>query len=161
MGKMMATEPEDEKDPKRARVVLSKGCEVVRLGYSRLIGTATKVADMRENSGNHSQVNWVNKTEQHYPSRVSWVGLVTKVSQNSSIDRRTDQVSRVGNTEQKIGGSGQVANTEIWVTENSANIESRVAQNLANTESRVTEDSANMENQVMQDSGGGAKNQKK
>jgi hypothetical protein len=57
MGKMMATEPEDEKDPKRARVVLSKGCEVVRLGYSRLIGTATKVADMWENSGNHNQVN--------------------------------------------------------------------------------------------------------
>jgi transketolase N-terminal domain/subunit len=46
MGKMMDTEPEDEKDPKRACVVLSKGCEVVRLGYSRLIGTATKVADM-------------------------------------------------------------------------------------------------------------------
>jgi hypothetical protein len=31
-GKTMATELKDEKDPKRARVVLSKGHEVVGLG---------------------------------------------------------------------------------------------------------------------------------
>jgi transketolase N-terminal domain/subunit len=54
---MTATEPEDEKDPKRARVVLSKGREVVGLGYSRLIDAAAKVTDMKENSGNHNQVN--------------------------------------------------------------------------------------------------------
>jgi hypothetical protein len=33
-GKTMAMEPEDEKDLKRARVVPSKGREVVRSGYS-------------------------------------------------------------------------------------------------------------------------------
>jgi hypothetical protein len=44
-GKMMATDPEDEKDLKRARLVLSKGREVVGPGYSRLIGTAAKVTD--------------------------------------------------------------------------------------------------------------------
>jgi transketolase N-terminal domain/subunit len=54
---MMATEPKDRKDPKRARVVLSKGHEVVGLGYSRLTGAATKVTDMGENSGNPSRVN--------------------------------------------------------------------------------------------------------
>jgi hypothetical protein len=31
-GKMMALEPEDRKDPKRAHVVLSKGHKVVGLG---------------------------------------------------------------------------------------------------------------------------------
>jgi hypothetical protein len=43
-GKTMAAEPEDE-DPKRARVVLSKGHEVVERGYSRLIDAAAKVMD--------------------------------------------------------------------------------------------------------------------
>jgi hypothetical protein len=161
-GKTMATEPKDE-DPKRARVVLSKGLEVVEPGYSRLTGAAAKVMNRAKNSSNPSWVNWVSKTEQHNPSRVSWV------SQNSSMDRRADRVNRVsqvGNTERKTGGSSRVANMESWVTKNSANTESRVTQNsvnmesqvtqnLANTESRVTENSANMENRVMQDSGGG------
>jgi hypothetical protein len=40
MGKGTVLESEDEKDPKRARMVLSKGCEVVGLGYSRLSGDA-------------------------------------------------------------------------------------------------------------------------
>jgi hypothetical protein len=53
-GKTTATEPEDEKDPKRARVVLSKGHEVVRSGYSRLAGAAANVTDRGENSGNPS-----------------------------------------------------------------------------------------------------------
>jgi hypothetical protein len=128
-GKMMATEPEDEMDPKRACVVLSKGHEVVESGYSRLISAVAKVMDMRENSGNHSQVNQVSKTKQHYMSRVS---EVTRVSQNNSTDRRTDrvswvgwvnQISRAGNMEQKIGGSSQVASMEIRVMENSANTE--------------------------------------
>jgi hypothetical protein len=93
------------------------------------------------------------------------VSRVTRVSRNSSPDRRTDRVSRVGNIEQKIGGSSWVANMESRVIENSANMESRVTENLANTESRVTqnsanteswirEDLANTENRVMQDSGG-------
>jgi hypothetical protein len=69
----MATKPEDEKDPKRARVVLSKGCEVVRPGYLRLTGVAAKVMNRGEKSGNSSQVKRVSKTEPHYPSRVSRV----------------------------------------------------------------------------------------
>jgi hypothetical protein len=44
MGKTTAPELEVRKDPKRARVVLSKGSEVVGLGYSRVIGVAAKVA---------------------------------------------------------------------------------------------------------------------
>jgi transketolase N-terminal domain/subunit len=60
---MTAMEPEDEKDPKRARVVLSKGHVVVRPGYSRLTGAATKVTDRGENLGNSSRVKRVRKME--------------------------------------------------------------------------------------------------
>jgi hypothetical protein len=77
-GNTTAMEPKDENNPKRARVVLSKGHEVVKLGYSRLTGATAKVTNRRENSSNPSQVNWVSKMEQHYPSQVS---------QNSSTDR--------------------------------------------------------------------------
>jgi hypothetical protein len=59
----MAPEPEDRKDPKRARVVPSKGREVVGPGYLRVIGVAAKITDKRENSGNHGWVNWVSKTK--------------------------------------------------------------------------------------------------
>jgi hypothetical protein len=52
----MALEPDDGKDPKRAHVVRSKGCEMVEPGYARVIGVATKVTDKKENSGNHSRL---------------------------------------------------------------------------------------------------------
>jgi hypothetical protein len=87
---MMDTELEDEKDLKRARVVLSKGHEVVRPGYSRLIGAAAKVMDMGENSGNDSQVS---KMEQRYLRRVS------RVNQGNNTDQHVDQVSQVGKME--------------------------------------------------------------
>jgi hypothetical protein len=69
-------------------VVLSKGREVVRPGYSRVTGVAAKVMDKKENLGNHSRVNRVSKTEQHYPSWVIWVsrvGHVTRVSTSTDI----------------------------------------------------------------------------
>jgi hypothetical protein len=166
-GKTTAPKPEDRKDPKRACVVLSKGCKVVGPSYSRVIGVAAKVMDNKENSGNHGWVNRVSKTEQHYPSRVSqnnnmdqqvdqvgrvsWVGRVTQVSPSSSTDQQIDQaswvdrVSRVSCMEQKIGGSSRVTNTEVRVMENSANTESWVTENSAKTESRAKENLAKME----------------
>jgi hypothetical protein len=71
-GKTTAIEPEDDMDPKRARVVLSKGREVVELGYSMLTGVAAKVMGRGEHSGN--------------PSRVS------RVSQDNSMDEEADRV---------------------------------------------------------------------
>jgi hypothetical protein len=56
-GKAMVLESEDEKDPKRACMVLSKGHEVIRLGYSRLSGDAARVADRGEESGNPNRVH--------------------------------------------------------------------------------------------------------
>jgi hypothetical protein len=61
---MTATELEDEKDPKRVCVVISKGREVVGPGYSKMTNVAAKVTDRRENLGNHSRVNRVGRTEQ-------------------------------------------------------------------------------------------------
>jgi hypothetical protein len=77
MSKTMASEPKDKKDPKRARVVLSQGREVVEPSYSRVRGVATKVTDKKENSDNHGRVNWVSKIEQYYPSWVNWVSCNT------------------------------------------------------------------------------------
>jgi hypothetical protein len=74
----MATESEDEKDLKRARVVLSKGHEVVRAGYSRLTSAAAKVMDRGENLEN--------------PNRVS------RVSQDNNTDRQEDRVSQNSST---------------------------------------------------------------
>jgi hypothetical protein len=130
----MATELEDEKDPKRARVVLSKGHEVVGPGYLTLIGAAAKVTDRGENSGNPSRVNWVSKTELHYLSRVSRVGRVSWVSR---------VMENLANTESRV--TENLTNMENRVTQNLANTESRATQNSANTESRVTKKSANMD----------------
>jgi hypothetical protein len=53
-GKVMVPKSEDEKDPKRACMVLSKGHEVARLGYSRLLRDAARATNRGEESGNLS-----------------------------------------------------------------------------------------------------------
>jgi hypothetical protein len=55
-GKATVRESKDEKDLKRARMVLSKGHKVIRLGYSRLSGDGARAADRGEESGNPNQV---------------------------------------------------------------------------------------------------------
>jgi hypothetical protein len=51
------SESEDEKDPKRAHMVLSKGHEVVGPGYSRLLGDAARATDKGEETGNLGRVH--------------------------------------------------------------------------------------------------------
>jgi hypothetical protein len=90
-------------------------------------------------------------------TRVGWGNRDSNPKSGNSI-----RVNRVGNTEQKIGGSRRVVNTESQVVENLANTKSQVAENSAKKESRAMENSVNMENRVMQDlGGGGARNRKK
>jgi hypothetical protein len=60
-GKEMVPESKDEEDPKRACMALSKGHEVVRLGYSRLSRDAATVADVGEESGD---LSWVHQVRQ-------------------------------------------------------------------------------------------------
>jgi hypothetical protein len=73
-GKVTVPKSEDEKDPKRTCMVLSKGHKVVRLGYSRLSGDATRVIDKGRESDNP---NWVDRVRREYDP-----------------DRRTDRVTQ-------------------------------------------------------------------
>jgi hypothetical protein len=86
-GKEKVAEPGDEKDPKRAWVVLSKGREVVRPGYSRLSHAATEVMHKGENLRNPNRVNRVSKTEQRYPSWVNQTDRVSQIGQDSRLDQ--------------------------------------------------------------------------
>jgi hypothetical protein len=108
---MMAPEPEDKRDPKRARVVLSKGCEVVGPGYSMVTGVVAKVTDKSGNSDNHDRVNRVSQNS-NTDRQADRVGQVTRDSPNSNADQWTDQVSWVDNREQKKGGYNRVASME-------------------------------------------------
>jgi hypothetical protein len=131
-GKTTATEPEDEKDPKRACVVLSKGREVVRLGYSRLLGDAARVADRGEGLGNPNRVDGVHWEYDTY----RWTDRVTWNSWNNRDGYsgwRADQVTRDswGNWD---GGSGQQADRVTQV--NRGNRDSNLKSGYS---SRVTE----------------------
>jgi hypothetical protein len=63
---------------------LSKGHEVVRPGYSRLLGAAAEVMHKGENSGNPNQVG---KTEQRYSSQVNRTDQVSQIGQDGRSDR--------------------------------------------------------------------------
>jgi hypothetical protein len=71
-GKKTVPESEDEKDPKRTHMVLSKGREVVGTGYSRLSGDAARVTDRGRESNNTNQVGWVRR-EYNTDRRTNWV----------------------------------------------------------------------------------------
>jgi hypothetical protein len=116
-GKEKVAEPGDEKDPKRARVVLSKGHEVVGLGYSRLSGAAAEVMHKGENLRNPNQVNRVSKTEQCYLSWVNWTNRVSQIGWDSILDQQTDQISRVANMERRVVENS--ASTGSWVMQGS------------------------------------------
>jgi hypothetical protein len=75
-GKATVPESEDEKVPKRTHMVLSKGCEVVWPGYSRLPGDAARVADRRGESGNPNRVDRV--CQEYNTNR--WTDRVTQDS---------------------------------------------------------------------------------
>jgi hypothetical protein len=101
-GKEKVTEPGDEKDLKRARVVLSKGHEVVRPGYSRLSGAAAEVMHKGENPRNPNRVNQASKTEQRYLSWVNWTDQVIQIGRDSRPDQRIDWVSQVAKMERQV-----------------------------------------------------------
>jgi hypothetical protein len=137
-GKVTVPKSEDEKDPKRTRMVLSKGREVVRPGYSRLSRDAASVTDRVGESGKTNRVD--------------------RVHREYGTDRRIDRVTRnsQGNRDGYLGWQID------WVTQVSrgnrdsnpkSGNSSRVIKNLATMENHVTEKSANTEIWVMQDSG--------
>jgi hypothetical protein len=75
---MTTTELEDEKDPKRAHAVLSKGCEVVGASYSRLTGAAIKVTDRGENLGAPAGLIGLAKTTARIDKQIGLAGLATR-----------------------------------------------------------------------------------
>jgi hypothetical protein len=150
-------------------MVLSKGHEVVGPGYSRMSGDVVRVTDRGRELDNPNRVGWVPQ-DYGMDRRTDWVTRGSQDNRDGGSGQQADRVTwvshgngdsnpksgnssrvnRVGNTEQKIGGSSRVVNTKSWVV-----------QNLTNTERRLAENSANTKSWVMQDSGGGgAKNQK-
>jgi hypothetical protein len=92
-GKAMVPKSEDKKDPKRVRMVLSKGHEVVGLGYSRLSGDAVRVADRGEESGNP---NWVDRVHREYDTdrRTDQVTRDSRSSRDGYLGRRVDRVNQ-------------------------------------------------------------------
>jgi hypothetical protein len=74
MGKATVLESDDEKDLKRTRRVLSKGHEVVELGYSRLLGDAARVTDRGGVSGNPNRVDRFHKENNtdRWTDQVTW-----------------------------------------------------------------------------------------
>jgi hypothetical protein len=57
-GKATVPKSKDEKDLKRACMVLSNGHEVVGPGYSRLSGDDARAKDRGKDPGNLSRVGW-------------------------------------------------------------------------------------------------------
>jgi hypothetical protein len=84
----MVPELEGEKDPKRARMVLSKGREVIRLGCSRLSGDAARATN-REESGN---LNRVDRVHREYDT--DWVTRESWSNWDGYLGRRADWVTR-------------------------------------------------------------------
>jgi hypothetical protein len=176
-GKTRARVPEleDEKDLKRTRMVLSKGCKVARPDYSRLSGDAARVVDKGGESGNHNRVDWVRReydTDQrtdrvtrdsrgnqdgYSGQEIDWVTRDSRGNRDCGSGQQANRVTQVSRGNQdgnpKLGNSSRVtenlATTESRGTKKSANIESRVTEKLANMESRVKGNSANTENWVM------------
>jgi hypothetical protein len=118
------TGQEDEKDPKRAHVVLSQGREVVGPGYSKLSSDATTETDKGRHSDNLNRVTRVGNRDGRpgNPNQVAWVNN----REQQWLDY-SGRVGRVSNTEQESGSASRDANTE---------------QHSVNTENRVTQDSA-------------------
>jgi hypothetical protein len=171
----MILESEDEKDLKRACMVLSKGREVVGPGYSRLSRGATRVTDEEEESGNPNLVDRVHReydtdwqtdqvTQDSWGNQDGYTGQqADQITQDSRGNQDYDSGQRAdwvtwhsqGNQD---SGSGHQAD---WVTRVSrGNRDSNpmlgklswVTENLANTESRGTENSADTKGRVMEDS---------
>jgi hypothetical protein len=110
MGKVMVLESEDEKNPKGARKVLSKGREVVKMGYSRLSGDAARVTD-REELGNPNwvvRVCWEHDTDR-WTDRVTWD---SRGNWDGFSGRQADRVTRNSRGNQDYN-SGQWTD---WVT---------------------------------------------
>jgi hypothetical protein len=119
-------------------MVLSKGHEVVGLGYSSLPGDAARVTD----GGELSNPNWVDRVHQEYDTDRP-IDRVTRDSQGNSDGGSCQQVNWVTRVSQGNRDSNPKLGNSSRVTKNLATMESRGTEKLTNMESRVMEKSAN------------------
>jgi hypothetical protein len=89
-------------DPKKTRMVLSKGHEVVGPSYSRLSGDAARVMNRGEESGNP---NFVDRVHREYDTdrQTDWVTQDSQGNRDGYSGRRADWV-----TQDSRGYSGQL-----------------------------------------------------
>jgi hypothetical protein len=98
-GKAAAMGQEDEKDLKRAHVVLSQGCEVVGPGYSKLSSSVATETDKGRCSDNLNRVTRVGDRDGR-PGNPNWVIRVNnREQQRPDYSRR---FGRVRNMEQEL-----------------------------------------------------------
>jgi hypothetical protein len=90
-GKATVLESEDEKDLKRTQMVLSKGCEVVEPGYSRLSRDAAILIDRGGELGNPNRVHWEYDTDRQ-TDRVTWD---SRGNRDGYSGQQANQVTRV------------------------------------------------------------------
>jgi hypothetical protein len=171
-GKVMVPKLEDGKDQKRARMVLSKGHEVLEPGYSRLSRDAACVVDRGDESSNPNrvdQVHWEYNTDQ-------WTNRVTQDSRGNRdgySSQRADRVTQDNRGNQDYNSGWQTD----WVTWDSrgnrdggleqqadrvsrgnrdshlkSRNSSRVTENLAHTENWGIENLANTDSRVTENS---------
>jgi hypothetical protein len=79
-GKAAATEQKDEKDPKRACVVLSQGREVVGTGYSTMSSATTAGKDKGRRWDNPNRVTRITDKGRN-PDNSNWVTRVSSTNQ--------------------------------------------------------------------------------
>jgi hypothetical protein len=111
---MTVLESEDVKDPKRTSMLLSKGHEVVGMGYSRLSGDAAIVVDTGGESGNPNRVHRVRRVYDMY-RRIDRATRESQGNQNRYSGEWPDQVTRDSRCNEDYN-SGQQTD---WVTQDS------------------------------------------
>jgi hypothetical protein len=110
-GKATVPKSEDEKDPKRTRMVLSKSHEVVRPGYSRLLGDAAGDTNRGGESGKPNRVDWVHR-EYDKDQRTDEVTQDSRANWEGYSGRRADRVTRESRGNQDYDSGWQTD----WVT---------------------------------------------
>jgi hypothetical protein len=107
-GKAMVPESENEKDPKRARMLLSKGREVAGPDYLRLSGDVARVADRGEESGNPNRVDRVHKEYNLDRRQIRLLRTARVTGMNTRVDGQTGLLVTTGVTWTTTRVSGQI-----------------------------------------------------
>jgi hypothetical protein len=96
-------------------MVLSKGCEVVGPGYSRLLGNAARVVDRGRESGSPKRAEWVH-WEYDIDQQTDQVTRDSRGNRDGYLGQWADRVTR-DSRGNRDGGSGQQADRVTWLSQ--------------------------------------------